>query len=89
MSVIHDFEETLKNVKNKVEGDLLDVLKHIEAVFHHLHVSHTEDVVKEAVVTNLHAATLKIDNIANAVRVTTDAADKAVEEAAAKTTTQS
>ena len=81
MSVIHEFEDTLANVKNKVEGDFKDLLKHIESVFHHLHVSHAEDVVKEAVVTDLHVATLKIDNIANAVQVNADAADKTVEEA--------
>lgn len=89
MSVIHDFEETLANVKNKVEGDFKDVIKHLESVFHHLHVSHADEAVKTAIVTDLHAATVKIDNIANAVRTDADAADKAVETAANTTTTKS
>lgn len=87
MSVIHEFKETLANVKDKVEGDFKDLLKHLESVFHHLHVSHVEDVVKEAVVTDLHAATVKVDNIANAVRANADAVDKTVQEAVDNTET--
>jgi hypothetical protein len=79
MSVIANFEAKLKSVKGKVDGDLKDLVIYLESVFHHVQASHVEDVVKNAVVSDLHAATVKVDNIANTVRIESDLADKAVD----------
>jgi hypothetical protein len=81
MSVVANFEEKLKTVKSKVEGDFKDLILHIEAVFQHVQTSHAEDVVKNAIISDLHAATVKVDNIANNIRIESDLADKAVDAA--------
>jgi hypothetical protein len=86
MSVVANFEAKLKAVKGKVEGDMKDLVLYIESVFHHIQASHVEDVVKNAVVSDLHAATVKIDNVANTIRIESDLADKAVDAADAAVT---
>lgn len=71
-------EENLSNLKTKVEGDLKDLVLKLEAVFHHIKASHVEDLVKTAVYTELHAATVKVDNIANAAINATEVVNAAV-----------
>lgn len=91
MSIFAEFQDLLSNVKGRVDGDIHDVVKHIESAFQHIHASHVEDIVKHAVVADLHAATVRIDNIANSVRANLadtalDIAVEAVSKAARKKT---
>lgn len=79
MSAIATLQEKIDDLKTKVSGDLHDLVKHIEAAVQHLHTSHTETVVKDAVVADLSSATDKVANIANTVRMESDLADKAVD----------
>lgn len=68
MSIIAEFQETLSNVKGRVDGDFHDAVSYIESAYQHLHVSHAEDIVKHAIVADLHAATVKIDNLASSLK---------------------
>lgn len=79
MSIVEDLQSRLETVKSKAEGDLRDLVKHLEAAFQHLHISHAEPVVKEAVASELHMAAIKVDNIANQTRMEADLADKAID----------
>lgn len=81
MSIVEDLQSRFEIVKGKAEGDLKDLVKHLEAAFQHLHISHAEPVVKEAVTNELHMAAIKVDNIANQVRMESDLADKAIDSA--------
>lgn len=89
------FEEKLKSVKEKAEGDIKDLALYLEAAYNHVHTSHAEYVVKSAIVDNLHAATVKLDNIANSIQANAVLAEQAVEtivpvvKATRKRTTQS
>lgn len=91
MSVFTDVEAKLVDVKNRVEGDLHTLLTHLEAVFQRVQQSPVEDVVKEAVASDIHAAAVKVDAVADTLRsdvnvaneVVTTAVD-AVDSAAAK-----
>lgn len=89
------FEEKLKSVKDKVYGDLKDLILYIEAAFNHAQTSHAETLVKSAIVDNLHAATVKVENIANSIQENARLAEQAVEaivpvvKATRKRTTQS
>lgn len=77
MSVLVELEQRLASLKSKAEGDFHDLVLKLEAVFQHIHASHTEDVVKEAVATELNHAAIKVDNIVNQVRLATDAVETA------------
>ncbi|HEY1646014.1 MAG TPA: hypothetical protein VGF75_06685 [Candidatus Saccharimonadales bacterium] len=81
MSVLIDTEAKLAAVKNKVEGDLKVLITKLEAVFQHVSQAPLEDVVKEAVATNLHDAATKVEAIADTVRSDVDVVDKAVDTA--------
>lgn len=77
MSLV-DLEENLSSLKTKVEGDLKDLVLKLEAVLHHVKASHVEPIIKDAVYTELHAATVKVDNIANAAIIATDVVNAVV-----------
>lgn len=82
MTIFHDLEDKLSSLKAKAVGDFHDLVLHIEAIYHHMHVAHAEPLVKEAIATELHAAAVKVDNIVNQVRLGADMADKVVDIAA-------
>lgn len=69
-------EEKLAHLKSTVEGDLKDVVLKVEAVFQHVRASHVEDLVKDAVYSELHDAAIKIGNIA--ATAVTDSVKQAV-----------
>jgi hypothetical protein len=72
-------EENLAKLKNTVEGNLKDLVLKLEAVLHHVKASHVEPIVKDAVYTELHTATVKVSNIANEIRMESDLADKVID----------
>lgn len=81
MSAVTELQVKLTSLKDKLDGDLKDLVVKLESVFHHVHASHVEDVVKVAVATDIHEAATKIDNVANTIRMESDLADKAVDTA--------
>jgi hypothetical protein len=81
MSVFADVEKKLVDVKNKVDGDLKDIATKLEAVFQRVHQAPVEDVVKDAVASDIHAAATKVEAVADTMRSDVDAADKVVDTA--------
>lgn len=81
MTVIANAEAKLVEVKNKVEGDLHDLALKLEAIFQRVHQAPVEDVVKEAVASDVHAAATKIEAVADTMRSDVDVADKVVDSA--------
>jgi len=79
MNVIVDTEAKLNQLKNSLEGDFKVLVTKLEAVFQHIHQAPLEDVVKEAVATNLHDAATKVEAIADTLRSDVDVVDQAVD----------
>jgi hypothetical protein len=82
MSVFTDVEAKLVDVKNKVEGDLHTLLTHLEAVFQRVQQAPVEDIVKTAVASDIHAAAVKVEAVADTLRSDVNVADKVVNVAA-------
>lgn len=79
MSFVHELEAKFSDIKNNVEDDLHGLVLKLEAVFQRIHKSHLEDVVKKAVVSDIHAATTHIEGVAAKLRSTADAASEVAE----------
>lgn len=82
MSVFADVEAKLASLKDKVEGDLHALVLKLEAVFQRLHNAPVEDVVKEAVASDIHAAASHVEAVADTLRSDVAVADKVVSAAA-------
>lgn len=64
MSVFAELETKLADVKNSVEGDLHALVVKLESIFQHVKLAPVEDVVKEAVAEDVHAAATQVENVA-------------------------
>jgi hypothetical protein len=91
MSFITNLEAKLSEVKGKVEGDLHSLVLRLESVFQRVQQSPVEEVIKEAIVSDIHAAATHIETVADTLRsnvdvvdAVVDAADNAVKKAATK-----
>lgn len=83
MSVFTELEAKLADVKGKVEGDLHVLVTKLESIFQHIHLAPVEDVVKEAVAADIHAAATQVETVATTLRSeVTDAVTQAVKPAA-------
>jgi hypothetical protein len=82
MSVFTDVEAKLVDVKNKVEGDLHVLLTHLQSVLEHVHQAPVEEIVKTAVASDIHAAAVKVEAVADTLRSDVNVADKVVNAAA-------
>lgn len=78
MSVFSELESKLVDLKNKVNGELRSLVLNLESVFQHVHKSPVENVVKEAVASNIHDAATSVERLADTLRSDTDAVDQAV-----------
>lgn len=81
MSVFADVEKKLVDVKGKVEGDLHDLTLKLEAIFQRVHQAPLEDVVKADIASNVHAAAVKVEAVADTMRSDVDTVDKVVDSA--------
>jgi hypothetical protein len=81
MSLVANLEAKLAEVKDKVEGDLHALVLKLEAVFQRVQRAPLEDVVKEAVVADLHTAAEHVSAVADTVRKDADVAVKVVDAA--------
>lgn len=81
MSFVHDLETKFSDIKDNVEDDLHGLVLKLEAVFQRIHKSHLEDVVKDAVVSDIHAAATHVEAVATKLRASADVADKVAESA--------
>jgi len=79
MSVETDVATKLTNLKNTVDGSLHELVTKLEAIFQHVTNSHTEDVVKAAVVTDVNDAASHVAVIADTMRSDVDVAAKTVD----------
>lgn len=68
MSVFSELETKLADVKNKVEGDLHALVVRLESIFQHIHLAPVEDVIKEAVAADIHAAATQVETVADTLR---------------------
>jgi len=79
MSVFTELETKLADVKNKVEGDLHALVVKLESIFQHVQLAPVEDLVKEAVAADIHAAATQVETISDTLRSeVTDAVTQAV-----------
>jgi hypothetical protein len=62
---LENFEATLASLREKAEGDALEVLRYVEAASQHMRNSHVETLVKDAVHESLKNAVLSIGNLIN------------------------
>ena len=83
MSVFADVKNKLAEVGKKVENDLhlAGLVKKLEAVVERVHQAPVEDVVKEAVASDIHAAAVKVEAVADTMRSDVDVVDKVVDSA--------
>lgn len=91
MSFVAEVEAKLSEVKDKVEGDLHALVLKLEGIFHRVHQAEVSGVFKQAVISDIHAAASHVGAVADALRTNADdvvkvvdAADEAVDKAAAK-----
>jgi hypothetical protein len=84
MSAVTDLAAKLTELKNTLEGDLHAVVVKLESVFHHVQAAPVEDIIKEAVTTDLHSAATKVEALADTLRSNVDVVDNAVDKAATK-----
>lgn len=82
---LQELEAKFASLKDKAEGDFKDLVLHLEAVFQHIQISHAESLVKNAVYDSLHAASVKIENIANNTVIPAAKEVEAVAETVVKT----
>lgn len=91
MTFVNEVETKLTDVKNKVEGDLHSLVLKLEGIFHRVHQAEVSGVLKQAVISDIHDAATHVEAVADTLRSdvdvvdkVADAADVAVDEAAAK-----
>lgn len=84
MSVVTELEGKLKSLKATADGDLHALVLKLEAIYQHIVSSHVEDVVKAAVVNDVHEAATKAESLADTLRSNVDDATAAVDKAAKK-----
>jgi len=83
MSVFTDLETKFSELKDNLEGDLHTLVVKLESVFQHIHLAPVEDVVKQAVAEDLHAAAAQVETVASTLKSeVTDAVAQAEEPAA-------
>ena len=75
MNPIQEASDKLKVVKDKVVGDLHDVILRLEAVLQHLQISSTETVIKDAVAHEVSSAAVSVGHVADTLRSEVDDAD--------------
>lgn len=68
MSVFAELETKLATLKDSVEGDLHTLVVKLESIFQHIHLAPVEDVVKQAVAEDVHAAATQVENVAATLR---------------------
>lgn len=94
---LQELEAKFASLKDKAEGDFKDLVLHLEAVFQHVQISHAGAIVKGAVYDSLHAAAIKVENIANntvlpaaqEVEAVAETVEKTVRKATSRKTTTS
>lgn len=69
MSFVTEVEAKLSEVKDKVEGDLHALILKLEGIFHRVHQAEVSGVLKQAVISDIHAAASHVESVADAVRV--------------------
>lgn len=68
MSFVTEVEAKLSEVKGKVEGDLHALVLKLEGIFHRVHQAEVSGVLKQAVISDIHAAASHVESVADAVR---------------------
>jgi hypothetical protein len=79
MNVETEVAVKLAKLKNSVDGDLHDLVVKLESIFQHITNSHSEDVVKAAVVADVAVAASHVKTIADTVRADADTADQVID----------
>ena len=86
MSAVSELETKLSNLKKRAEGDLHALVVKLEAIYQHVAASHTETVVKNAVVANVTDAANHVEALANTLESDVDTADKSVDSVVSEVT---
>jgi len=68
MTVFTELEAKLAEIKGKVEGDLHVLVTKLESIFQHIHLAPVENVFKEAVASDIHAAASQVELVAQTLR---------------------
>ena len=76
MSFVAEVEAKLFEVKNKVEGDLHELVLKLEGIFHRVHQAELSGVFKQAVLSDIHAAVSHVEAVADQAVDTADSVVK-------------
>jgi hypothetical protein len=81
MSFITEVETKLSDVKAKAEGDLHNLVLKLEGILQRVHQVEVSGVFKQAVISDIHAAAVHAEAVADTLRSDVDVVDKAADTA--------
>lgn len=81
MTFVQNLEAKFEHLKTVAEGDLHALVLKLEAVFNRVHLAEVSAGLKQAISSDIHTALEHVATVAGVVRADVDAADKVVDAA--------